>query len=256
MAITYVKDIPDFDKKVKDVTNIDELELTVGQLSTSMLEVQGDITTLAGAMTTANEEIDNIWESNNCLGSKNILPYPYADGPSKTVSEVTFTSNSDGLITVNGTNTARNIGYFLVTKIPASTFKDGSYILSCEGIENCTSDTIYLRIQEYKSGTWVRNLTEVNKTNTSIVFEYSVDDTFDAISVVVQFGDIGSSATNVTLKPMIRPADYQDSTYVPYAMTNKELTDVVKCNQTTDGTYTLKATVSSSGVAYAWTADT
>lgn len=78
MAITYVKDIPDFDKKVKDVANINELELTVNQLSASMLEIQGDVTeleltvsqlsasmlevqgdvsTLAGAVTAINDEL-------------------------------------------------------------------------------------------------------------------------------------------------------------------------------------------------------
>lgn len=81
MALTYVKDIPDFTKKVKDVTNINELELTVdqlsasmlevqgdvteleltvSQLSASMLEVQGDVTTLAGAVTSLDDEVETL----------------------------------------------------------------------------------------------------------------------------------------------------------------------------------------------------
>lgn len=40
------------------------------------------------------------------VSSKNIIPFPYADGMSKTVNGVTFTVSDDGSITVNGTATS------------------------------------------------------------------------------------------------------------------------------------------------------
>ena len=42
---------------------------------------------------------------------RNLIPYPYYDGMSKTVNGVTFTVNTDGTITVNGTATDRAIYY-------------------------------------------------------------------------------------------------------------------------------------------------
>ena len=45
---------------------------------------------------------------------RNLVPYPYSDGSSKTVSGVTFTVNSDGTILVNGTSTAT--GSFILTR--------------------------------------------------------------------------------------------------------------------------------------------
>lgn len=40
------------------------------------------------------------------ISSKNIIPFPYSDGMSKTVNGVTFTVGEDGSITINGTATA------------------------------------------------------------------------------------------------------------------------------------------------------
>lgn len=69
MAITYAKDIPDFVTKVKQITNISELETTVSQLSSSLVTLQGDveeaqddITTLGGAVTTLDGVVENITE--------------------------------------------------------------------------------------------------------------------------------------------------------------------------------------------------
>lgn len=62
MALTYTKDIVDFNRKVKEAADVTELEITVGQLSASMLEVQGDISTLAGAVTVLDGEVEELQE--------------------------------------------------------------------------------------------------------------------------------------------------------------------------------------------------
>lgn len=246
MAITYVKDIPDFTKKVEDVTNINELELTVNQLSASILEVQGDITTLAGAMTTANAEIDDIWESNNVLGSKNVLPFPYVE-TTKTQNGITYTVNSDGSITVSGTATSGS-GFNLTPLIKNNPFKN--MILSgCP--QGGSGTTFYIRDRITNDGVLVSQILDIGEGNTIT----STDEAY-AHQIMVSVNEGTVITEPITFRPMIRPAEYQDSTYAPYAMTNKDITNIVKCNQTTNGTYTLKATVSSSGVAYAWTADT
>lgn len=63
------------------------------------------------------------------LGSKNLIPYPYAD-TSSTMFGVTFTVNSDGSVTVNGTATANVI--FELERSEATMFvlPAGNYFLS------------------------------------------------------------------------------------------------------------------------------
>lgn len=61
---------------------------------------------------------------------RNLLPFPYLDGVSYTANGVTFTANSDGSITINGTPTDyvayrfisdfRGVGEFILSGIPSS----------------------------------------------------------------------------------------------------------------------------------------
>lgn len=44
---------------------------------------------------------------------KNLIPFPYNDGVSKTLNGITYTVNSDGSVTVDGTATADSAFYFL-----------------------------------------------------------------------------------------------------------------------------------------------
>jgi hypothetical protein len=57
---------------------------------------------------------------------KNLIPYPYEDGMSKTYNGITFTVNEDRSITVNGTATAQS--YFVVNQ--KTNFPIGKYALS------------------------------------------------------------------------------------------------------------------------------
>lgn len=65
MAITYSKDIPDFDRKVKDITNITEIQEGITEIQEDIAEiqgdveeVQGDVSTLASAVTTLDGEVE------------------------------------------------------------------------------------------------------------------------------------------------------------------------------------------------------
>ena len=60
------------------------------------------------------------------VSSKNIIPFPYADGMSKTVNGVTFTVSDDGSITVNGTATSDVV----ITIANNLYLEKGSYMLS------------------------------------------------------------------------------------------------------------------------------
>ena len=140
----------------------------------------------------------------NVYGSKNLLPN---NATTQTLNGITFTVNSDGSITANGTATSQAVIYVTQSlSLPQST-----YVLS-----GCPSDgganTYYM----------------VAKNRNVWLFPSDVGD--GAILVNTPITDVAISirasytANNVVFKPMIRDARIQDDTYVPYAMTNKDIT--------------------------------
>lgn len=171
-------------------------------------------------------------ELESVYGVKNLIPYPYADGASKTLNGITFTVNEDGSITVNGTSTVRNANYNCLYQVSKDFFKDGDYILSCEGIQNASAD-VTLIFNNLNGTTWLRNIAVVNCNNTEVRFHHNTSLTdYDKFSIVLQIVSVGTTVNNLTFKPMLRPASIQSNEYQPYAMSNYELTKLVKELQT------------------------
>lgn len=139
----------------------------------------------------------------NVLGAKNLLPN---NATSQTVNNVTYTVNSDGSVKVNGT--ATNAAVLVLTSTLAL---NGDYILS-----GCPSgggtDKYELQVLGSDSVAIARDYGESVNFNTN--------DTVTVRLVIRQ----GITVSNLIFKPMIRPASIEDDTYVPYAMTNRELT--------------------------------
>ena len=160
---------------------------------------------------------DEIADMNNVLGAKNLLPNK---ATSQTVNDVTFTVNSDGSVTANGTAIANTA--FIIN----STFrpKSGTYIISGQGLSNATN--MVLAIDAHNGTTYVERLTLLTKSkeHDNIDVDY---DGYDTIRVFL-YVESGKTETNLNVKPMIRPASIQDDTYVPYSMTNREMTPYVQ----------------------------
>ena len=126
-----------------------------------------------------------------------------------TISGVTFTVNSDGSITLNGTATANITSFFINSKMA---LKAGSYWLT--GNPSGITGTSYgLRI-----------------VNTS----YSVNTFFEQGKILTlnqDYSDLridiripsGQVIDNLTFYPMIRLASIPDSTYEPYLTPNTEI---------------------------------
>lgn len=72
------------------------------------------------------------------VATENLIPYPYTDGMSRTTNGVTFTVNSDGSVTVNGTATSD--ADFMLLRGPIQGYSE-SYFLS--GCPTGGSDTTY-----------------------------------------------------------------------------------------------------------------
>ncbi len=77
---------------------------------------------------------------------RNLIPYPYADGMSKAANGITFTVNTDGTVTVNGTATENANFMFFNGSLPLF----GMFTLS--GCIGGASDSYYL--QPWVDGNW------------------------------------------------------------------------------------------------------
>lgn len=156
-------------------------------------------------------------DQTNVLGAKNLIPYPYSQ-TTKTASGITFTDNGDGTVTVNGTATADV--YMTLFSQGGTNFilPKGSYKGS--GCPSGGSDSTYqIRFQRVSSNTYIYK----DKGN-GVDFEFPEAQQCGVYIFIYS----GATLSNVTFKPMIRLASDPDSAYVPYAMTNRELTENVQ----------------------------
>ena len=153
------------------------------------------------------------WESNGEIGAKNLLEN---EKSTQTISGVTFTVNSDGSVIADGT--ATDIIWFQINN--GFKLNDVEYTLTgCPigGGEN----TYEVQIRSTESS--------------SLLWQFIIDRGDGATGLCsssrtyIAFIGIksGVTVTNLLFKPMLRLATDSDSTYQPYAMTNKELTKQV-----------------------------
>lgn len=153
------------------------------------------------------------WESFGELGAVNLFDFTI----NSTVAKgITFVQNSDGTVTVSGSNT-QGSGVGILTKVQM--LKKGTYILS--GCPSITNGVLSLQLSD--EPTLIGLIAEA-KNGQEVTFTLASD-----TNVKIQYyaNAIASITGSVTIKPMIRLATDSDSTYQPYAMTNKELTKQV-----------------------------
>ena len=197
------------------------------------------------------------WVSNGILGAKNLNAYPYSE-TSHTERGVNWTDNGDGSFTANRTATNTNNSNFQChTRTKGEkenlVLKNGTYIFSgCPSGGNSTTYAMVISRSNPNSGAY-QQLGMDTGDGITLTLDgdyYSNDEVVIGITCI-----IGGSynAQNLTFKPMIRLAEDTDNTWQPYAMTNKELTNVVNNVPSTQGTYTLQATRNSDGtITYSW----
>lgn len=137
----------------------------------------------------------------NVVG-KNLLVYPY-NYASYTSNGVTFTANSDGSITVNGTATANAI----YTIRSTMNLADSTYVLS-------GGKTAYKYIGfGYFASDSATSETRVNNNSASGIAFTSHQGRITYIQLVVSNGQ---TCNNETFYPMIRLASDTDATFEPY----------------------------------------
>ena len=194
-------------------------EVTATTAQGAIAEVAGDVASVAGVVGDENsglvKDVAGVNDNINKLGAKNLLPNNFN---SNTIEGVVFTKNEDGTITANGTTTGE-----IDSTDPRNIFQGnipkGRYIIS-DGQPSGTASSaqaMYYSINN-TSAHWVNSESEIEIENDSDVLKVWLYATSD------------KAYDNVIYKPMIRLATNTDDTYVPYAMSNRELTEAVSGN--------------------------
>ena len=168
------------------------------------LKFQGVDSEISGINSVLNSTADEIATIVNEYGSKNLVDTSLI--PNSTKNGVTRKNNSDGSITYSSTSTATNDIYLPLMGI--TNLDKGTYIFTPNPMTTATyTYQIYKNVNYWKSFvlTQTIEITEAGK--------YS-------IGVAIKSNETISN----TCKPMLRYAAIKYDTYVPYAMTNRELT--------------------------------
>ena len=207
--------------------------LTASNVQDAIDEVNGDVETV-------NSDLSNVGNVIGKNGAKNLLRNDAVDN---VTNGVTYHINSDGSVSTSGTVSADTYSW-LVIQNESYSLPAGSYHLS--GTPSGTSAIkIYITIPS--SG---GSPEHYNDTGSGVDFTLNADTT--GISVVIRI-EGGVDSNGLVFKPMITLASQPNSDYahyVPYAKTNRELTEehewkkavVTGCELTQAGSVT--ATVS------------
>lgn len=166
-------------------------------------------------------EIKSAKANFKCVG-KNLIPYPYSDGTSKTSNGITYTVNDDGSITANGTATGESL--FVLRQ-------GGAPLNSTNNIKVHTNKNLVL--SGCPSGGLPNNYgIQIALTNGTNLWANSWADrgegkTFSFIPSIGYYNISliritiisGQTVNNLVFKPMLTLAD-ADQTYEPYQHTD------------------------------------
>lgn len=158
------------------------------------------------------------------LGAKNLISVPYFES-NKSENGVTWTVNSDGSVTGVSSDTPTSAtGFVLNQHIVKNTIIAGkTYILNgCPSGGDWGSGNNKYCIYIFDEGTG-SPIAAMDTGNGALFTPQSGHN----YTIRILIGVNATGALNLTFKPMLRLVSDSDSTYAPYAMTNRELTDAV-----------------------------
>lgn len=229
---------------VEDLGNKIVDDITYADLTSTDKKIVGAI----------NEKVD--WKSNGVLGAKNLNSYPYYH-TSRNASGIDWTDNGDGTWTAKGLATS-NSGAYCHNRVHPSDrelfLPNGDYIVcGCQSGGSASTYSINIDITTNGSNNNLARDYGDGATFTISGDDYSNDGAYVRVSCTVYSGYDCGTTDGIIFKPMILLDEDTDYTWRPYAMTNKELTDVVNNVPTTAGTYTLQAVRNAdSTITYSW----
>ena len=172
------------------------------------LKFQGVDSEISGINSVLNSTADEIATIVNEYGSKNLVDTSLIPSAIGIGGGVTRTNNGDGSITYSGTSTVTHAIYLPLME--EQNLGKGTYIFTPNPMTAAT-----YTYQIYKNGRYWTNFVVTQTIEITEAGKYS-------FGIGIKSKDISN-----TFKPMLRYAAIKDDTYVPYAMTNRELTKKV-----------------------------
>ena len=197
--------------------------------------------------------------SGNTISSKNLIPYPYAADPNVTFHGVTFKTNSDGSVQVNGTpDGTGSVTYSLVTYANNYILPAGTYSVS-GGSANCV-----LTVRKFNNSTgqdesWldssgtvgVGTLTEPTKVSIQFYIAKTVTTNFNTLrwpmlnegSTALPYYQYFSGLKNAGFKSILSTGKNLVNTDGLFDV--GKVYNGLTCSQNADGTYKLSGTMGS-----------
>lgn len=139
--------------------------------------------------------------------SKNFLIYPYIFKSAYTDKGITYVPNNDGSVTINGTATSDS--WFALSNNTQDWYLDGS-----ETYEFTVFDKNEASVNGITPQYWSAKTGHHRGQNGVLTLNYSEDNTTSWNFVIFVFK--GTTVSNVTVYPMIRKANIQDTSFEPY----------------------------------------
>lgn len=204
----------------------------INEVKSDLAKTQEDVAENAAALSTKSDinHIHDITASGNpvildglqggvpfseiMVSGKNLIPFPYYDGNSKTHNGITFTVNSDGSVTANGT--ATDIAYFYIAMYAKIVENGVTYAISGSP-EGSNANTYRIFIKERKSdGTSNGVIIADFNDNKS----FTVTDSCDSIHIAIRIRS-GVTVDNLVFRPQLELGD--TATYYEPPITGREL---------------------------------
>ena len=223
------------DYNTGDVSEINPLtidQILLKEIAANTAGQSGDITELEEKVTANTSAIEAIEKT---YGSKNLLPLDLNviksfnsnatwNGNSCQLNGITFdfiTDNRGAIssIEISGTSTAY-VSIALIDAGKLNVILNSATECILSGFEEKLHGAL-VAYEQYYNNDWHDVAYDFNGG----VFTYNTSSTVDEVRIRIDSGVAISG--KAVVKPMIRDARITDPTYVPYAMTNRELTDAV-----------------------------
>ena len=216
----YIKSIEQSDGKITAVEQTMDTTPTSG--STNAV-TSGGVQVAIASETKARQDAVAVVAAQ---GSKNLLK---VTSTTQTINGVTFTVNADQTVSLSGTATA-TATFVIVDNATSNAIPDGSYILTgCpSGGGNNTYDLRWYLFSSGKSAYDQGSGASVNKTGNT---------TSSNIAILIRSG---VNTDGLVFRPMLRDSEITDSTYVPYAPTNRELYELCETKASLNDIYGIK----------------
>jgi hypothetical protein len=132
---------------------------------------------------------------------KNLIPFPYYDGKTKTLNGITFTQNDDGGVTINGTATAKTTYALMSDYNFASNFiSSGTYTIST-GSDIASDRTVFVQAKiDYNNKANYVYFQDMGTIKSTTIPDDVTDAHITIVNVVVC---AGYTAENITIYPML-----------------------------------------------------